>query len=427
MAVVAECKRGEFLMVDYLVTDTELTNIANAIRTKAGGSSPLEFPTEFVSTINNIPVKTASVPPNDVNFIDYDGSIIASYSAADFANLSALPANPTHEGLIAQGWNWTLSDAKTYVTKYGFLDIGQNYDTDDGSLRLYVEVPESASAQVGLAFRVYGSGDNVTVDWGDGSVDTITSSSGTPQHTYSNRGNYVIKIQIPSTRYLSGFGSSRGLVYTPTSGRLLIKKAELSSRWKPNTSSAYGYEFNNCKNLETITIPNKANDLNYYRISYNMFSSCMNLKAAVIPSGAYMKLGAVFDNCYTIGRISMPKSLVDNSMAGSYKFRNCYLLKRITIPTGLTSIESSCFSACTSLLKVVIPEDITTIAASAFSGCSNLREIHFKASTPPTVANSNAWTSLPTDCVIYVPSGYLSAYTSASNYPSSSTYTYIEE
>jgi hypothetical protein len=42
-------------MSDYLVTDTELTSIANAIRTKGGTSASLSFPTEFVSAINDIP------------------------------------------------------------------------------------------------------------------------------------------------------------------------------------------------------------------------------------------------------------------------------------------------------------------------------------------------------------------------------------
>ena len=41
-------------MSNYLVTDTELTSIANAIRTKGGTSESLSFPTEFVSAIGNI-------------------------------------------------------------------------------------------------------------------------------------------------------------------------------------------------------------------------------------------------------------------------------------------------------------------------------------------------------------------------------------
>ena len=42
-------------MANYLVTDTELTSIADAIRTKGGTSASLEFPTDFVSAIENIP------------------------------------------------------------------------------------------------------------------------------------------------------------------------------------------------------------------------------------------------------------------------------------------------------------------------------------------------------------------------------------
>lgn len=42
-------------MTDYLTTDTELTSIANAIRTKGGTAANLTYPTGFVSAINAIP------------------------------------------------------------------------------------------------------------------------------------------------------------------------------------------------------------------------------------------------------------------------------------------------------------------------------------------------------------------------------------
>ena len=41
-------------MADYLVTDTELKSVADAIRTKGGTTEKLEFPTEFKSAIDNI-------------------------------------------------------------------------------------------------------------------------------------------------------------------------------------------------------------------------------------------------------------------------------------------------------------------------------------------------------------------------------------
>jgi len=42
-------------MANYKVTDTELTSVANAIRTKGGTQAPLEFPIGFVTAIGNIP------------------------------------------------------------------------------------------------------------------------------------------------------------------------------------------------------------------------------------------------------------------------------------------------------------------------------------------------------------------------------------
>lgn len=41
-------------MANYLTTDTELTSVANAIRTKGGTSASLTFPSGFISAIQNI-------------------------------------------------------------------------------------------------------------------------------------------------------------------------------------------------------------------------------------------------------------------------------------------------------------------------------------------------------------------------------------
>lgn len=90
-----------------------------------------------------------------------------------------------------------------------------------------------------------------------------------------------------------------------------------------------------------------------------------------------------------------------------------------TIPAGLCK-------NCKALNTVILPEGITEIGAEAFANCLSLTSIQFQSSTPPTVLNSNAFANLPTYCDIVIPEGSLSAYTSAMNYPSSSTYTYIE-
>ena len=48
-------------MADYIVKDTELTSVANAIRTAGGTSSLLTFPNGFISAINNISTYTKIV------------------------------------------------------------------------------------------------------------------------------------------------------------------------------------------------------------------------------------------------------------------------------------------------------------------------------------------------------------------------------
>jgi hypothetical protein len=114
-------------------------------------------------------------------------------------------------------------------------------------------------------------------------------------------------------------------------------------------------------------------------------------------------------------------------MINSYAFEVCSSLASITLPSGVKRINSSAFYNCRSLTSITLPSGVTMIFDRVFYGCASFGEIHFKSSTPPAVSFSNAFTGIPTDCIIYVPTGELTAYTSASNYPSSSTYTYREE
>ena len=111
---------------------------------------------------------------------------------------------------------------------------------------------------------------------------------------------------------------------------------------------------------------------------------------------------------------------------GNGAFYNCVGLTSVTIPSGVTSIDTQAFLGCTSLTTLTIPSTVTTLGTSALSGLSGLTELKFEPTTPPSVSNSNTFKNLPTTCVIKVPTGSLSAYTSSNNYPSSSTYTYVE-
>ena len=120
---------------------------------------------------------------NDVILIDMDGRILYSYTAAEFANLTELPTIPTLKYTFIQqdGWNWTLSAAKSYVAKYKELVIGAQYTITDGKTHELVDIPYDGmtyAVTVKIPNNGSASGNTITVSWGDGSTDTVETGIG---------------------------------------------------------------------------------------------------------------------------------------------------------------------------------------------------------------------------------------------------------
>lgn len=366
----------------------------------------------------NKPNGTVEAPYNDVNFYDYDGAIVYSYSATEFANLSALPASPTHDGLTAQGWNWTLADAKAQVAVSGCLDIGQMYKTSDGKTRLYIRILGNLAMNLRLYIgQTVGRG--VTIDWGDGSATETISGTGTKSanHTYSTIGDYVIALTVTSgTMKLGGTATSAQVITLTESAdgntracRSVLRGIAVGDDCEYNTYALYNEHF-----IEFAIVSTTSGFMNnsYY---------CRNLKHITLPSGydyAYARV------CSALQSISVPKSV---ATFGASCFDGCAALQRVVFPNGITSLPNNALYGCAGIVRLVIPSSVASIGAGAFRNCDGLMEIHFKPTTPPTLGDGTVFQTVPTTCKIYVPTGYLSAYTSANNYPSSSTYTYVEE
>ena len=279
--------------------------------------------TTLISSVDvNVPTG-GGASRSDVNFYDYDGTIVNSYSKSEFLALTAMPANPSHTGLTAQGWNWSLSDAKTYVTSYGRLDIGQTYTTSDGATRLHIRLEDGRLSPV-LGLCPNGT---LTVDWGDGSAtETMTGSSTSTlvylSHTYAQAGEYVISV-TPSS------GSSLGFGQRDSMSTILCKSSSDSS----NARQVY---------LNALTDINIGSSVT--SIGNGVFNGCSSLTSVTIPSGV--------------------------TSIGSSAFQNCSSLTSVTIPSSVTSIGSRAFSGCYGLgfIKFSSSTPPTVSASNAFNG-----------------------------------------------------------
>lgn len=407
--------------LEQLIQDRD--DLVDNLTTKGiSGLTGDETFTELVPEVLNIPSGGGgAVEEKDVNFYDYDGTITNSYTAQEFLALTSMPDNPTHEGLTAQGWNWTLTDAQDYVTSYGMLNIGQMYVTDDGKTRIYIHL-EDGRLKPYLSVALYGS---ATVDWGDdSSLETINGTSMynpvSVIHNYSQAGDYKISI-TPSenvTLYLVGTSSIGSEVLfnnkssSSSSNRAYqnaIRKIEIG-----NNAIISSYAFQNCQSLSSITIPASTTS-----IQSSAFYNCYSLSSVVIPSSVTSIASFAFQNCYALSKVSMPNSLTS---LGTYCFSGCARLFKVIIPNSVQTIETRAFTSCYSLAKVTLPSSVTGIDDGAFYQCYPMGIYDFTKHTSIPVLGSNVFQGIDTDCKIIVPDSLYADWIVATNWSNYASY-----
>ncbi len=377
---------------------------------------------------------STSVSPKDINFYDYDGTLVAAWELSELAGKTALPDYPTHDGLTCQGWNWTLADLKAENAK---MNVGAMYITTDGKTRIYITLQEGRTSPM-LGIRLEGT---VTVDWGDGTTpDTLTGTNiinakWTPTHNYASPGDYVITLTVNNGTF-GIFGDSGGNLLRYTSGsdnrnyaywsaiRRIFLGSGITTIYKnafqyyrgltqitlPSSITGIGsYVFSGCNSLTQITLPSGITD-----IGLNMFANSYSLARIILPSSITDIDNYAFSACYSLAQITLPNSVTTINISA---FNNCNSLTQITLPSGVTSISNYAFASCGSLTQITLPSGVTSIGSYAFQACYGIAFYDFTACTAvPTLSNKNAFNGIPADCKIRVPAALLDEWKAATNW-----------
>lgn len=150
------------------------------------------------------------IKEKDINFYDYDGTLLYSYTVAEAQALTELPALPNHSDLltvngagevaatlVGDGWTHTLQEIKSTRLAY----VGACYKINTSA----AQNPDKCCAMIidilvdrqyiNLRFSGYSIGD--VIHWGDGTQERISSSP--MSHTYQTAGRYLVFIFAEGT------------------------------------------------------------------------------------------------------------------------------------------------------------------------------------------------------------------------------------
>jgi hypothetical protein len=414
-----------------------LTGIGDAVREKVGSAEGIPVPA-LENAIREIPSGggSAGVSAKAVNFYDYEGTILHSYTKDEFLALTEMPELPTRPGLICQGWNNTLEYMQEYTSEYGTCDAGATYITDDGATRIYITLHEGRTSPI-LGLGIVG---NTTIDWGDGTEPYVLTGTNpsrvtyTSKHEYAKPGDYVIRLTVNAGSIMF-LGASTGswLLTHSTSDSLIraypnsINRVEIGSGVTTISDNA----FQLCYSLASISIPNGVTIIsdnafqNCYSLGFvniprnvrfinsNIFRNCQSLGSVSIPSSVTTISGNAFCGCHSLGSVSIPSSVT--TISGN-AFQLCYSLASVSIPSNVGIIDVGVFQDCYCLASVSIPSSVTNIGNGAFRNCFASFFDFPNHSVVPTLSNTNAFTGIPADCEIRVPAALYDEWIAATNW-----------
>ena len=426
-------------MSDILtVQETSLTSIADSIRKKTGKKDKLAFPAGFVSEIDSIQTGGGSAPTEeieekDVNFFDYDGTLIASYTEAEAKVLTTLPTSPVHSGLVFQGWNYTLEEV---IANAEMADIGALYTTDDGATRLEIEIAEREVVKVSFSQT---KAEGVSIDWGFGKSERSAAVAGDActYYAYEQPGRYTVTLTVDKDCEIALGANGSPLIctdYVETDevAHNTLRNAYIGDRVTKFNNSAFlnhyalhsismnkgvialGERSFNSSSIEFIAIPSGIDT-----IPYNAFDTCRCLKSISLPvSVQNLEQNSIYQ-CDVLKRLNLKHITNPQTSAVAYDG----VISEISVNADITYIPNNFCKACLGLERISFLGKVKIFYSGALSYCYNLKTVDLThCSAVPTRQDTTILSHHGSDLKILVPAALAEEWKQATNWTSLAKY-----
>ncbi len=425
-----------------------LTDVADAIREKKGTTEKIN-PQDFSDEIRGIESGGGITPCewNDVNFYDYEGTILYSYTWDEFVEKNEMPPLPTHhKGLVCQEWNYTLEEV---LEQGGRCDVGAIYTTISGKTEITIDarIDKEIKLKVNTKYLA-------TVDWGDGNIQDLAVGDNNITHIYGENTTFVISLNnINLLKFIREINTN--VVSIKTDKNTMVYASGTNCK---NISVAffyYGGLF--IQKLTHINIPKKQS-----YIEANTFNNSISIKTISLPYGI-TNLKTLFDNSMfakfhipsTVNKISLSQKqskerllsltsssayypVIDNCLIEESSKKIIYAINNAIIPNYIEEIGAYAFTNSLQI-SCYIPDSVKIIGANAFYSLhtetplymgKNIETINNSAFgysyfsyfdfrsyvTIPSLVNSNAFAGIKATSKIVVPDALYDEWIAATNW-----------
>lgn len=361
-------------MSKYVIDDTTLSGIADAIRAKTGKAdsmTPEQMPTEIsgITGGKEEQVKTVTITENgSVTVMPDEGKALSSVEIT-----VAVEAGSSADVRYVAFMN---GDTVLYKKAVAVGD-----DCVDVLTKGLIETPtKESTAQYDYTYYGWGASDNGAAD------STILQNITEDKTVYAI---YTATVRYYTITWLDDDGvtvlHTESLPYGSVPSYEPTKDGYMLSGWNPSISTVTGnatytavWEEAGVKwKLEngTLTYYGQGAIDDYATIEDRPWVENIDTVTAIVVEDGITHIGKyAFYNCVNAQTVIIGDSVTS---IGLYAFAKCSGLASITIPDGVVKMEGYTFQGCTGLTgSVTIPNSVTTMGAGIFDGCSGITELN---------------------------------------------------